>query len=151
MESSDDQGVHLATTAPAEPPSGALMLYSTIKADTVSRSGVLQCIVEAGGHARLPDSVSLPEFIAWTEACEIEAEARKKLSIEYICKTLRVRLLLHVCRWCSLRQLAGVLPRAVDAARSSGMTWPVPVQFDASLTDPAFGGISWRTSIDSPL
>ena len=55
----------LTRSAPEDVFPGCLMVYDVVDESVIARSGVLQCIVDAGGDTRLPANVSLSEFNVW--------------------------------------------------------------------------------------
>lgn len=82
--------MHLTQTAPFTISPGELIVYDVVDAKTVSRSSVLSCITDAGGDARLPEAVSVPEFRAWVTACAASKEDRMLTPFPTLCTILKV-------------------------------------------------------------
>lgn len=82
--------VCLTSSAPFPIEPNQLILYDVIDASTVCRSGVLSCIVEAGGEATLPDTVTLPDFKAYVRAVSYTGEKFRRLPFESMCTVMKV-------------------------------------------------------------
>lgn len=86
-----DAPVCLTRSAPLDSYSGHLLFYDVIEPSSVSRSGVLSCIAEAGGEVVLPDAIRLPEFRAWVAATNADRAAVDVMAFTSICTVLKVR------------------------------------------------------------
>lgn len=82
--------VCLTSSAPVEAFSGQLVFYDVIEPSTVSRSGVLSCIAEAGGDVVLPDAIRLPEFRTWVAATNADRGTVDAMAFTSICIVLKV-------------------------------------------------------------
>lgn len=89
--------VHVTQTAPVTISPGELSFYDVIDAKIVSRSGVLLCIAEAGGDAKLPEAVSTSEFRAWVAACAASNEDKKCIPLTMLSKIIPVRRGASLC------------------------------------------------------
>lgn len=85
-----DGPVCLTNAAPLEAYSGKLMLYDVIDSSAVARSAVLSCIVEAGGEAVLPDSLTLAEFKMWLKYGNVKKSIAKKWAFTMLCTVMKV-------------------------------------------------------------
>lgn len=85
-----DAPVCLTRSAPLDVGSGQLIFYDVIDTDTVSRSGVLSCIAEAGGEVVLPNTISLPDFRFWLTATTVNSTMLHMLPFASICVVLKV-------------------------------------------------------------
>lgn len=63
-----DHPVHFSRSAPFQVDCDQLIFYDVIERSVVSRSSVLACVAEAGGKAKLPDSITVSDFKHWLAA-----------------------------------------------------------------------------------
>lgn len=85
-----DGPVCLTRSAPHEAFSGQLIFYDVIDSAAIARSGVLSCIVEAGGEAVLPDSITLAEFKTWLTKGDATIAEAEKWSFPLFCTLMKV-------------------------------------------------------------
>lgn len=105
-----DAPVCLTRAAPHGAYAGQLLFYDVIDESTVSRSGVLSCIAEAGGEVVLPDAIRLPEFRTWVAATNADKAALDLMSFTSICTVLKV--------WHAPTGWLSTLTRCIDIARA---------------------------------
>eukprot|EP00892_Ulva_mutabilis_P005745 jgi/Ulvmu1/3542/UM164_0008.1 len=93
-----DGPVFLTRAAPAGVYSGCLLMYDVIDELLVSRSGVLRCIVDAGGGTSLPSSVALSDFNVWRRAGPARRSAFLKMGMRAVLTVMKVADALDDCQ-----------------------------------------------------
>lgn len=71
---------------------GALFVCEIVDPEVVSRCSVLSCIAEAGGEAKLPDTVNMSEFRTWIMATKGNYNDHESMSFDTISTVLKVWL-----------------------------------------------------------
>lgn len=107
ISSTMESRVFLTRSARLDENSGQLVFYNVIDSNIVSRSSVLSSIVEAGGEAGLPGSVTLRQLKTWMAAIRADREFLATWSCASVCTAMKVR------PWPSKR-LSITIPRLVS-------------------------------------
>lgn len=86
------QPVCLTRSAPFHVDTHQLVFYDVIDASITCRSSVLSTIADAGGDARLPDSITLSDFKQWVSAVAERDESVRSKPFSFLCTVAKVRL-----------------------------------------------------------
>lgn len=91
MPVSMDKPVCLTRSAPFTVDSDHLVFYDVIGPSIISQSSVLSSLVEAGGEAKLPESVSIDDFRTYIQAAQGDPWMFSSLAFASMCRVIQVR------------------------------------------------------------